>query len=218
MDGIHDLGGKLGYGPVDVNEPDEPYHAKYEGRMWAISRTAKAPGVTIDWWRHIRELVAPEDYLNRSYFDSWAQTHMASMIDAGVFTFDELASGTSETAPLGQVESLSYDGVLEQNEAMAFRFDKPAGSKPKYAVGQSVVTNATGHMGHTRLPEYARGKRGVVLSYRGAHIFSDDSAKGDEHPQHLYTVSFPATELWGTGANPNDSVSLELWEDYLAAD
>jgi nitrile hydratase subunit beta len=87
----------------------------------------------------------------------------------------------------------------------------------KITQGQSVLTNPTGHTGHTRLPEYARGKRGVILNYRGAHIFPDDSASGNERAQHLYTVSFKATELWGADANPNDSVSLELWEDYLAA-
>ncbi len=217
MDGIHDLGGKLGYGPVDVNEPEEPFHADYEGRIWGMTRTAKAPGITIDWWRHIRELIGKDDYLNRSYFDSWAQTHIASMIDGGVFTFAELESGKSETPPLGQVETTDYDGVLALNKTMAFRFDAPVDSKPAFKVGQSVVTNAKGHAGHTRLPEYARAKRGLILSYRGAHIFADDSAKGDEWAQHLYTVSFSATELWGDGANEKDSVSLDLWEDYLSA-
>lgn len=215
MDGIHDLGGKLGYGPVDVNEPDEPFHADYEGRMWAISRTAKAPGVTIDWWRHIRENIMPDDYLKRPYFDSWAQTHMASMIDAGVFSFDELESGVSQTAPLAQVDIVDYDGALAQNSAMAFKFDHAVGQSAKYAVGQTVVSNARGHSGHTRLPAYARGKVGVIIAHHGAHIFADDGAKGLENPQHLYTVSFAATELWGADANPNDSVSLELWESYL---
>ena len=119
MDGIHDLGGKLGYGPVDVNEPEDPFHADYEGRMWAISRTARAPDVTIDWWRHVRELIAAENYLNRPYFDSWAQTTIASMIDAGVFSIEELESGTSQTPPLGQVKAVDYDGVLKQNTGMA---------------------------------------------------------------------------------------------------
>jgi nitrile hydratase len=217
MDGIHDLGGKLGYGPVDVNEPEEPFHADYEGRIWAMTRTAKAPNITIDWWRHIRELVGKDDYLNRPYFDSWAQTHIASMIDSGVFTFDELESGKSETAPLAQVDDTDYDGVLALNKTMAFRFDRPVETTPKFTVGQSVITNTSGHTGHTRLPEYARGKTGVILSYRDAHIFADDSAKGDEWAQHLYTVSFKATELWGEHANAKDSVSLDLWQDYLNA-
>jgi nitrile hydratase len=217
MDGIHDLGGKLGYGPVDVNEPEEPFHADYEGRSWAISRTARAPSITIDWWRHVRELVDPDDYLNRSYFDSWAQTNIASMIDTGLFTMEEFESGASQTAPATEIETQSRQDVLEQNKAMAFRFDHPVDDPPKFFLGQSVVTNAQGHSGHTRLPEYARGKTGVIHSHHDAHIFPDDSAKGDEHAQHLYTVLFKATELWGDEANPNDVVTLELWESYLVA-
>jgi nitrile hydratase len=217
MDGIHDLGGKLGYGPVDVNEPETPFHADYEGRSWAISRTARAPGITIDWWRHVRELVGEDDYLNRSYFDSWAQTNIASMIDTGLFTMEEFESGVSTTSPATDVEIQSCKDVIEQNKTMAFRFDQPVDTEPKFALTQSVVTSKEGHSGHTRLPEYARGKTGVIHSYRDAHIFPDESAKGNEYAEHLYTVLFKATELWGDEANPNDVVTLELWESYLAA-
>lgn len=217
MDGIHDLGGKLGYGPVDVNEPEDPFHNDYEGRSWAISRAARAPEITIDWWRHVRELIDPDDYLNRSYFDSWAQTNIASMIDTGLFTLEEFETGVSQTTPVTEIETQSREDVLEQNKTMAFRFDHPVDEAPKFARGQSVVTNAQGHSGHTRLPEYARGKVGVIHNHHGAHIFPDDSAKGIEHAQHLYTVSFRAQELWGKTANPKDCVYLDLWEDYLAA-
>ncbi len=217
MDGIHDLGGKLGYGPVDVNEPEEPFHADYEGREWGMARTARVANIPIDWWRHTRELIDPEDYLNRSYFDSWAQTDLAAMIDAGIFTFAELKSGISETRPLGQIETVDYKAVLKHNGAMASKFEHPVEAPAKYAVGQSVITNAIGHEGHTRLPEYARAKVGIILSHHGGHHFPDDCAKGIEAAQHLYTVSFKATELWGEDANVHDSVSLDLWESYLGA-
>jgi hypothetical protein len=70
--------------------------------------------------------------------------------------------------------------------------------------------------GHTRLPRYARGKRGVVHHWHGAHVFADSSARGDgECPQHLYTIMFSARELWGGDAAPNDKVYLDLWEGYL---
>ena len=32
MDGIHDLGGKQGYGPIDVDEVDTPFHHDWEAR------------------------------------------------------------------------------------------------------------------------------------------------------------------------------------------
>ena len=217
MDGIHDLGGKIGYGPVDVGEPEKPFHADYEGRAWAISRTARAPSITIDWWRHVRELIDPNDYLNRSYFDSWTQTNIASMIDTGLFTLEEFESGMAQAASVSKIQMQSVKDVLEQNKAMSFRFDHPIDQVSKFELGQTVLTNSVGHSGHTRLPEYARGKVGVIHSHHGAHIFPDESAKGNEYAQHLYTVSFAATELWGAEANPKDRVCLELWEDYLAA-
>ena len=34
-----------------------------------------------------------------------------------------------------------------------------------------------------------------------------------EHPQHVYSVSFTALELWGT-PRP-DNVYIDLWDDYL---
>ncbi|MHA1190519.1 MAG: SH3-like domain-containing protein, partial [Alphaproteobacteria bacterium] len=67
MDAIHDLGGKQGFGPIDTAEPDEPFHHGWEARMWAIARTSHAPDWTLDWWRHSRERIMPEDYLTRPY-------------------------------------------------------------------------------------------------------------------------------------------------------
>ena len=80
MDGIHDLGGKQGYGPIDVDDEGNPFHHDWEGREWGIAQCARTPGITIDWWRHCRELIMHEDYLGRPYFDSWAQTDFSTYI------------------------------------------------------------------------------------------------------------------------------------------
>ena len=56
---------------------------------------------------------------------------------------------------------------------------------------------------HTRLPRYARGKLGTVEAIRGVHVYPDTAALGDhEHAEWLYTVVFPARELWGEAADP----------------
>ncbi len=39
MDGVHDLGGKQGHGPIDVHEPVEPFHSEWEARAWALSKS-----------------------------------------------------------------------------------------------------------------------------------------------------------------------------------
>ena len=215
MDGIHDLGGKLGYGPIDVNEPEDPFHNDYEGRMWAISRSSRAPGINIDWWRHVRENIAPNDYLNRSYFDSWAQTEMAAMIDAGVCTIDELLAAKVDGIPTKQPPTQTKAEVLTEHALKNFKFDREIKAAPKYNVGDDVLTISIASAGHTRLPAYARDKSGIVTAHHGAHLLPDAGAKGHEVAQHLYTVVFRAQTLWGAQAAPNDTVSLELWERYF---
>ena len=71
-------------------------------------------------------------------------------------------------------------------------------------------------MGYTRLPRYARDKLGTVEAVRGCHVYPDTAAIGaGDHPQWLYTVVFPARELWGEAADPTVSVSIEAFEPYL---
>ena len=75
MDGIHDLGGRHGFGKIDVNEAEVQFHEPYEGRVRSIVHAiTQAPDWSIDWFRHCRELIDPTDYLTRPYFDQWAQT------------------------------------------------------------------------------------------------------------------------------------------------
>ena len=71
-------------------------------------------------------------------------------------------------------------------------------------------------MCHTRLPRYVRAKTGVVHQDRGIFVFPDTRAHmlGDK-PQHLYSVRFPARELFGDQASLRDAVYLDLWDDYL---
>ena len=219
MDGVHDLGGKQGYGPIKVDESDAPFHHEWEAREWGISRCARTPGISIDWWRHCRELIRPEDYLERPYFDSWAQTDFATYIDAGVMSLDEVVSGITdpdqydkEIPPL----PLNKTQVILEDRKRAFRFDAEIDTNPIFSIGQEVITVRQGHDGHTRLPQYARGKRGIVHAHHGAHVFPDLSARGEETHQHLYSIVFEANELWPEVGGTNDKVYLDLWENYLS--
>lgn len=215
MDGVHDLGGKEGFGPIDVNEPEVTFHEDWEGRIWAISRSTRASDWTIDWWRHVRELIVPTDYLERPYFDSWAQTHLAAFIDSGVFTLEEVIAGKCATASLGTPPVLTAEDVISTKVSQAHRFDREIDQPPAYKVGDEVRTNRLAPQHHTRLPEYTRGKRGRVHAHYGAHVFPDSSARGKEVAQHLYSVVFDARELWHEGKGKRDRVFLDLWESYL---
>ncbi len=88
----------------------------------------------------------------------------------------------------------------------------PARFKP----GDLVVTRNEHPPGHTRLPRYARAKRGCIESDRGVFHFADARAhRRDDGPQHCYSVRFTARELWGPQAPENDSLYLELWEGHM---
>jgi len=219
MDGIHDLGGKQGYGPIEVDSDETPFHHDWEAREWGIAQSARTPGITIDWWRHCRELILPEDYLGRPYFDSWAQTDFSTYIDAGWMTLQEVGSGKSAGRKNDHGEpptALSLQQVLQEDHDHAFRFDAEIDAAPAFGVGQQVMTSSHGHSGHTRLPQYARGRRGTIQVCNGAHVYPDLSAQGEEIHQYCYNVMFMAEELWPEAQGSRDKVYLDLWESYLA--
>ena len=90
--------------------------------------------------------------------------------------------------------------------------------KPRFKVGQHVRARNVHPLGHTRLPRYARGRRGTVTRDHGQFAFQDTDVNGDplsQTPQHVYTVQFAARELWGEQAGSRDSVYLDLWDDHL---
>ena len=91
--------------------------------------------------------------------------------------------------------------------------------QPRFTVGQAVIARNMHPVGHTRLPRYVRGRRGVVERDHGVFIFPDSHAAGEgARPQHVYSVRFDARELWGATASPRDRVYVDLWDDYLDPD
>lgn len=214
MDGIHDLGGRQGFGPVAVDEPEEPFHAPWEGRVYGIVRSLRrAPGWSLDWFRFCRELIEPVDYLTRPYYDQWAQSWAAILIASGYATVEEVATGKAATPPPDNKPPMRPEDVARLKSAV-LRYDH-VGPAPSFAVGDAVRARALGAPGHTRLPAYVRGHKGVVEAVRGVHVLPDANAFENERGEPLYTVSFAASELWPEAAGSRDSVCLDMWESYL---
>ena len=44
MNGVHDMGGEQGMGPIQYEKDEPVFHAPWEGRVYAISRTLGAWG------------------------------------------------------------------------------------------------------------------------------------------------------------------------------
>ncbi|MGB0847007.1 MAG: nitrile hydratase subunit beta [Thiolinea sp.] len=214
MDGIHDLGGKQGFGPVKASTADATLDDPVDAFGWTMNQTLRAPGLSIDWWRHIRELTPPVDYLTRPYFDQWVMTQLIAMIDTGALELDEVLN--NKPVPVAEPEPvMSVEDVLTANREAGKRFDTDIEDDPRYQIGDSVLMRNASFSGHSRLPNYVLGKAGVITAHHGAHYFPDACAHGDERAEHLYTVEFTATELWPQDDVEKNLIYLDLWESYF---
>lgn len=210
MNGIHDMGGMHGFGPV-VPEPNEPiWHAPWEARMYALVRSAQVPGL-----RQQIERMPAADYLRASYYEKWLYALVETAIRHGLITREEAETGRpDQSSPQAtprltadQVEAVMKRGRLSTREVEW---------QPAFQLGDAVRTRNIHPVTHTRLPRFARDKPGVIVQLHGAHVYPDSVALGrGEDPQPLYTVEFRARDLWGDAANPRDTVCIDLWEDYL---
>ena len=88
---------------------------------------------------------------------------------------------------------------------------------PKFKVGDAVTARDINPVSHTRLPRYIRGRTGRIARDHGVFAFPDTSAASGTHsdPQHVYSVRFEGSELWGGDANANACVYIDLFDDYL---
>lgn len=215
MNGVHDLGGMHGFGPVEI-EPHEPvFHSAWEARVFALNFASRYLGKwNIDMARYAREQMPPADYVAASYYERWLFGLERLLVEQGLVTAKELASGRAEV-------SAEEARVLRSPDVAKFVADGRSGrldveAAPRFKPGDPVLARNIDPVGHTRLPRYARGRRGVVERDHGVFIFPDTHAMSrDKKPQHCYSVRFAARELWGPSASDHDSVHLDLWDDHL---
>jgi nitrile hydratase subunit beta len=216
MNGAHDMGGTMGFGPV-VAEADEPvFHARWEARVRAlVMATGRPLSVNIDEGRFAREDVSPAEYLSKSYYEIWYAGLVRLLLARGLVAQDELAVGKS-LHPAKPVAGTLTPETVAVLLATRLPYERASNSPNRFALGSKVRTRNIHPSHHTRLPRYARDKVGVVSLIHGAHVFPDSNAAGrGESPQWLYTVRFEARELWGDDADPSASMSIDAWESYL---
>jgi nitrile hydratase len=216
VNGVHDMGGVHGLGPI-APEVDEPrFHEAWEARALAVTLATAAWGRwTLDGSRHQRELIPGPDYLRMSYYEKWITGLEAMLVQSGLVTAEELASGRPAPGAAKASPPLKAAAVAP-GLARGGPTERTIDKAPRFEVGDAVRARNIHPTGHTRLPRYARGHVGVVNAYHGAHVFPDANAHGlGERPQPLYQVRFDAAELWGDAARRGDFVFIDLWEDYL---
>jgi nitrile hydratase len=185
------MGGMHGFGRIAV-EADEPlFHAPWEGRIRAlVSLALRRRIANVDTFRHAIERLDPVSYLSAGYFGRW------------LGAFETLVGEWRER---GETLEPGARGTLRE-----------VATPPRFAAGARVCTRNLQPSGHTRLPGYARGKQGTIARVHPGFVFPDTNAeRRGENPQWVYAVRFDARELFGSGAEPNASVCVDLFESYL---
>jgi nitrile hydratase len=210
MDGIHDIGGLEGFGPVDA-PPSEPVFAEeWERKAFRISMAAMMGSLASGGgrFRHSIERMDPAHYLSSSYYEHWLTGVSTLIVEAGLASAEDLERRTGGVFPLSRA-----DRGTAPSEPGSDR------TEPRFAVGDRVQVREWHPLGHTRAPRYVQGKRGVVTRFDGAHNVPDMEAHGGGRVlDPTYSVRFSARELWGDGGAEGATVNVDLWERYLQAD
>jgi nitrile hydratase subunit beta len=219
MNGVHDMGGMHGFGPIQREQNEPVFHHPWEGRVYAIHIVTPVP--IPGGFRYAIEQMAPAHYLSSSYYEKWLYAQTQGMIEAGVLTHDELADRLAffrdnpNSAPPQRSDPELLQRVLAETFASE-SLQRDIDIQPAFSIGDRVTARNVHPAGHTRLPRYVRGRRGVVIRYEGIQDIYDTMPPGvAARPQPVYSVRFEAEELWGKSAEPNCAVYLDMWESYL---
>ncbi|GAC1438489.1 MAG: nitrile hydratase subunit beta [Terriglobales bacterium] len=216
MNGVHDMGGMHGMGPIQPEKNEPVFHELWQGRAYAVTRAMGAwRKWNLDTSRYQRELIPPADYFTKSYYERWIIGLVELMVKTGLVTREEVENGKPDRGSPKHIPALTPDKVaILTAKGVPAKRDLPVTGR--FQAGESVRARNINPIGHTRLPRYARGKIGTIDRDHGVFVFPDTNAHFlGEKPQHVYSVRFAARELWGEQAAVRDSVYIDMWDDYL---
>ncbi|HEY4406097.1 MAG TPA: nitrile hydratase subunit beta [Xanthobacteraceae bacterium] len=214
MNGIHDMGGMQGFGPVAPERNEPVFHADWEARVLALNRAmGQARLWNIDMSRAAIEVLPADVYLTRSYYAKWLLRLEQLLLERALVDADELKAGHAlrPGKPVRKLKAADVAAALTRGS-----YGRDPGAPARFKAGDHVRTRNLNPVTHTRLPRYARGRIGTIECVRGCHVFPDSVAIGQgENPQWLYTLRFEGRELWGENCDPGLQVSIEAFEPYL---
>ena len=201
MDGMHDLGGKQGFGAIRYTPMAPTFHAHWEKRVNALYSLAVKLGIfNMDEYRHAIERMEPRHYLSASYYERTLTSLATLCVEKGLVTREELEARAQAAFPL------SLPIASGRSNAAA---------REPFKVGDRVRARDDLVAGHTRMPAYIRGKKGVVVGASPVYPFPDAQAHGvAAADEPTYDVRFSTTELWPNSAD-EAFVHVGVFKSYL---
>ena len=202
MDGMHDLGGRQGFGSVRYSRDARPFHARWEVRANSLYAFAVRRGIfNMDEYRHAIERMEPRHYLTASYYERSLTSLATLLVEKGVVTHAELEERAGGRFPLAAASAPGRTNATERD---------------RYRPGDPVRVREDYVAGHVRMPGYIRGKTGIVISESPAYPFPDAHAHAiaaEDEP--TYDVRFRSEDLWPNSAD-SALVHVGVFQSYLA--
>ena len=201
MDGMHDLGGKQGFGPVRYT-PDAPaFHVAWEVRANALYSHAVRLGIfNMDEYRHAIERMEPRHYVSASYYERTLTSLATLLVEKGVLTREEIERRAQGTVVLAAPSAPGRSNLA---------------ARERFATGDHVRVRQDSVPGHMRLPGYIRGKTGVVVGESPAYPFPDAHAHGvSAQDEPTYDVRFRSQDLWPSSSD-DALVHVGVFQSYL---
>ena len=201
MDGVHDLGGRQGFGRVRYTLNAPAFHATWEVRVNALYAHAVRRGVfNMDEYRHAIERMEPRHYLGAGYYERTLTSLATLCVEKGLIPREELEQRAGGAFPLATPSATGR---------------RNAPQRERFSPGDRVRVRLDFVPGHIRLPGYIRGKTGVVVGESPAYPFPDAHAHGiaaEDEP--TYDVRFRSEDLWPNGAD-SALVHVGVFQSYL---
>jgi hypothetical protein len=201
MDGMHDLGGRQGFGPVRYTRNAPAFHADWEVRANSLYAFAVRLGLfNMDEYRHAIERMEPRHYLAASYYERSLTSLATLCVEKGIVSREELEQRAEGLFPLAAPSAPGRTNVP---------------TRERFNFGDRVRVRFDYVPGHMRMPGYIRGKTGVVVGESPVYPFPDAHAHGVEaQDEPTYDVRFRSEELWPSSADAA-LVHVGVFQSYL---
>ena len=219
MDGIHDMGGMHGFGPVVVVGGNEIFHAEWEPRVFALDLVGNVrPIFGGPGGRAVGESMDAAHYLESPYYGRWLWGAERKLEAKGTIAPGEVEAmmarlAAGEALPTAEDPALAGEAVAQLRKG-----PPPLGitDNPRFKPGDKVRVRRMHPAGHTRCPRYVRGATGVVERVQGTDLLPDRAAYGiPTEPEPVYAVAFDSQVLWGESDEQPWTVMIDLYDTYL---
>ena len=201
MDGMHDLGGRQGFGGIRYTPNARAFHEAWEVRVNSLYAFAVRLGIfNMDEYRHAIERMEPRHYLTASYYERSLTSLATLLVEKGVLTREELERRAQGLFPLAAPSAPGRSNVP---------------TRERFQPGDRVRVRDDYVPGHVRMPGYIRGKTGVVVSESPAYPFPDAHAHAlAAQDEPTYDVRFRSEDLWPQSADAA-LVHVGVFQSYL---